>query len=315
MDVSVIIPAYNEELFIASTLESIKRWMPANIRYEVILIDHGSTDKTVIVARQQGAIILDGKDEQTIAALRNIGASHAQGEVLFFIDADVIFSEKWSRNISSVLDAIKEEPNKICGAHPVSPEGTNVLIKSWFDPKAAETSPNYIAASHLILAKETFKKVGGFSGSLETSEEVDLCRKARNYGVVVQAYPELLAIHMGTPQTLDVFVKSEIWHGRGDWSSLSSLLSSRAALLTLGFIFFHGILVFSFLSGFFISPFVAVIAIVMICIVASFFKFSRHGFYYSIINIPTFYLYFLARGFSFFDFFINKKIKKRNRDI
>lgn len=313
MDVSVIIPAYNEELLIASTIQTIKKWMPASIFYEIILVDHGSTDKTVALALHYGAIIIDGREAKTIAALRNIGASRADGEILLFIDADISLSERWSLNIAHVLEFIKRNPKYICGAHPVSPEGTNVLIRNWFDPKVKEVQPSYIVASHILIAKKTLEYIGGFSNSQETAEEVELCRRARGYGVEVRAFPDLLVTHMGTPSTLKEFLSSEIWHGRSDWASLSSILSSRAAVSTLVFIAFHVLLVGALLLDLRVFIFLGIAAIIAICTASSFFKFLKHGICFSIINIPMFYLYFFARSFSILDFYVNGDIKKRSR--
>jgi len=92
--ISIIIPAYNEERFLGRCLQSI-----ANVDYpgeltEVLLVDNGSTDRTVEIAHSYNAkVLVDGTSN--VSGLRNLGAQHAKGELLAFVDADCIVHEDW----------------------------------------------------------------------------------------------------------------------------------------------------------------------------------------------------------------------------
>ena len=289
--------------------------MPAKFNYEVIVVDHGSSDKTAVLSDSAGATVIDGSTLKTIAALRNLGVKHSTGQVLIFIDADIILTSEWSDNISKVIQNFSKVPYQICGSLPKIPEQASVLMKLWFEPKSMEASPNYIGSCHLITSRTLFEKVKGFPEHMETSEEFIFCIDAAKTGAVINSFPELVITHHGAPKTLLSFIKSEIWHGRGDWTSFSTVFSSKVALLTLIFIFLHGLLISSVFIGKELQmvPVFLCSSIFALCFVSSLIKFAKHGFTYVLINTYTFYFYFLARSLSFFSALLSKEIKKRSR--
>ncbi len=87
---SVVIPAYNAELFIERTLRSVLRQTHSNL--EVIVVDDGSTDKTRVIA--EAAATTDDRvriisvPNGGVAKARNIGIAEANGEFVAFLDAD-----------------------------------------------------------------------------------------------------------------------------------------------------------------------------------------------------------------------------------
>ena len=85
MDISVIIPAFNEARYLPGTLESIQRASEhlrskAEVDVEVIVVDNNSTDETAMVAEDMGATVIQ-EPVQGIGMARNRGASAAQGDV------------------------------------------------------------------------------------------------------------------------------------------------------------------------------------------------------------------------------------------
>ena len=85
---SFIVPSYNEEYELPKTLAAIRTAAQAAAQpYEVIVVDDDSTDATGDIAQRAGAIVVPVHCRQ-IAAARNAGARAAQGDVLFFVDAD-----------------------------------------------------------------------------------------------------------------------------------------------------------------------------------------------------------------------------------
>jgi len=85
--VSVIIPTFNEEKYIA---DAIKQFEKLTIKHEIIVTDDKSTDNTVAVARasQATVILVPEQKHRTIAANRNEGRRYASGEFLVFMDGD-----------------------------------------------------------------------------------------------------------------------------------------------------------------------------------------------------------------------------------
>src|SRR5256885_14995047 len=88
--ISFIVPAHNEQTCLPRTLQAIHDSAKALGRpYEIIVVDDASTDATAEIARENSARVVRVNHRQ-IAATRNSGGRAAQGERLFFIDADTL---------------------------------------------------------------------------------------------------------------------------------------------------------------------------------------------------------------------------------
>jgi len=92
--VSVIVPARNASSCISGCLSALKNQTYALERYEIIVIDDGSSDKTAEIARSAGAEVITSEPSGPAAA-RNLGAKHARGEILLFTDADCKPASDW----------------------------------------------------------------------------------------------------------------------------------------------------------------------------------------------------------------------------
>lgn len=317
MDISIVIPAYNEEGFIRQTIASIKQWIPSQYTFEIVVVDHGSQDKTSDIATESGAKVINGKSLKTIASLRNFGVENTTGELLFFIDADVTFTNQWSENIHNVIDTLRENPNQVCGSLPRIPENSSLLMKYWFEPKSTEDRPKYIGSCHLLTSRSLFISLGGFPSEMETGEDFNFCLNAKKAGAEIVAYPKLIIHHNGAPNTIMAFAKREMWHGRGDWTNLSSIISSKVAIMTLFFLITHFLLILAL----FLTPFegflkfASIAGILAICLFSSFMKFSKQSVFHVFVNSMTFYIYFFSRGLSLFSSLFSRKLKKRSRGL
>ncbi len=88
--ISFIVPAYNEEQYLAETLDAVHAaGLALGEAYEVVVADDGSTDRTAAVAVEKGALLVSVTNRQ-IAATRNSGARAATGDLLIFVDADTV---------------------------------------------------------------------------------------------------------------------------------------------------------------------------------------------------------------------------------
>ena len=89
---SIIVPAFNEEVWLAKSLPAIHRAMGAVDKSgELIVVDNNSTDATAVVAERHGAKVVFEPINQ-ISRSRNAGARLAQGAYLVFVDADTLIT-------------------------------------------------------------------------------------------------------------------------------------------------------------------------------------------------------------------------------
>jgi cellulose synthase/poly-beta-1,6-N-acetylglucosamine synthase-like glycosyltransferase len=112
--VSVIVPAYNEEKVIANCVKSIESSEYKNI--EIILVDDGSTDNTLQVMRRYEnppKVEVIAQQNGGKASALNHGFQQAKGEILFFVDADGIFTHSTIREMLNAFTS--EKVGAVCG--------------------------------------------------------------------------------------------------------------------------------------------------------------------------------------------------------
>lgn len=103
--ISFVIPAHDEAALIGATLDALRTSATElGAPYEIIVVDDASSDDTAAIARVHGADVIS-VELRHIAATRNSGATHARGDILFFIDADTLVG---SDVIKAALDALAD---------------------------------------------------------------------------------------------------------------------------------------------------------------------------------------------------------------
>ena len=298
-DVSIIIPAFNEESHIGGLIDSIKENCDGRFNYEIIVIDKGSKDRTREIVEENGINVLT-KQNVTISELRNIGVKETEGEILIFIDGDVCFDINWWKSFFSVIEQLRESPMSITGSIYGLRENATWVEKSWYLPILAKNNVRYLNGGHLITTRFLFKKLAGFDSRLETGEDWDFCTRAKKIGATIINNPNLKAIHFGYPQNLRWFFKREFWHGKGDFVSLVNFFSSRPALISFGI---FGMLFFGILGSILINSFMPVLlslfSVSCICLVSAV---QRCGCFSSFIPHCTllYCIYYSARFWSGF---------------
>src|SRR5438045_5583788 len=103
--ISFIVPAYNEEHELSKPLAAIRTAASGAAQpYEIIVVDDASTDATPEIASRAGAKVIPINRRQ-IAAARNAGGRAAEGEYLFFIDADTRIDRAHVTGAIAAMDA------------------------------------------------------------------------------------------------------------------------------------------------------------------------------------------------------------------
>jgi len=174
MKVSIIIPALNEEKTLPGLLDSIK--VQEFNDYEVIIADAHSTDRTREIAQSYGCRVVDGG---LPAAGRNAGAAVANGEFLFFLDADVILPPGFVHNVYEEMQD-RYIDLATCEIKPLSDYKLDrvihrmmnlaVLLNLWLDPKAFGFC--------IFVTKRLFNRVGGFDETIFVAEDNDFVKRA-----------------------------------------------------------------------------------------------------------------------------------------
>jgi glycosyltransferase involved in cell wall biosynthesis len=177
--ISFVIPAFNEERELESTIAAIRvSAEQSGHDYEIIVVDDASIDATPQLAARAGARVVSISRRQ-IAAARNAGARAARGEVLLFVDADTRI------NRAHVVDALAAlNAGYSGGSARVVTDGTiplwgRVFVKTFC---AIYFANNLGAGAFLFTTRENFDKIGGFDEQLFIGEEVYFSLALRKLG-------------------------------------------------------------------------------------------------------------------------------------
>ena len=177
---SFIVPAYNEELELPSTLAAIRAAADANSEpYEVIVANDGSTDATAAVAATGGARVVTIHRRQ-IAAARNAGAREARGDILFFVDADTRISPAHVAGVQRALAAGCAGGGARVVTDGLVPLWGRVFVRVF--SAFYFTVANLGAGAFLFTTRKNFDRAGGFDEQLFAGEEIYFSQALKKLG-------------------------------------------------------------------------------------------------------------------------------------
>jgi len=218
--VSFIVPALNAETTLALCLGAILAARTDGGQKEVLVIDNGSADRTVDVARRHGARVVAAPGV-TVAALRNLGARLARGEILAFVDADCVVAADW---LERALPHFADPVVGAVGSATQIPAGATWVQHAWAVHRHRRNfrgRVEWLPTENLLVRRRAFEEVGGFNEDLVTCEDVDFCYRLGARHHVVND-PDVRSTHLGEAPTLVRFYKKEAWRGRGNLAGFFS---------------------------------------------------------------------------------------------
>jgi len=248
---TVIIPALNEERMIASCLRALIRQSLAPREFEVILVDNGSTDRTVeIGATFASALRLTvlRREGCNISEARNAAVELAKSTYLVFLDADCVPPPDWLKH---GLEHLRVGDGGVLGAFYTVPAKSRWVAKAWYGnfPTSRQGPVSYVPSGSLFVSRSLFCTLGGFDPAMPTSEDFEFCQRVHRAGYSVLGYRDLSAVHVGTPQTLAAFFRKQRWHGTGVRTILSRDRMNLAYLKTVIQSLYVPLLLFSVLAS------------------------------------------------------------------
>ena len=174
MKLSIVIPAYNEEAYLGATLDSLRIAAEglrarAGAEVEMIVVDNNSRDRTAPVAREQGATVVH-EPVQLIARARNAGAHRASGDVLVFVDADVIVPPEFLILIHEAMS----DPACIGGGVDTAWRARRLSVRlylgAWW---LLVRLTGMVLGAAQFARREAFEQVGGYDERAWIGEDVD----------------------------------------------------------------------------------------------------------------------------------------------
>lgn len=188
--VTVIIPGYNQAHTIDLCVRSAQEQTCSGI--DIIVVDDASTDDTAARATASGATVLRLPDNRGPSEARNLGAAHARGEFLFFLDADVALRPG---SVAAAVAALRASPRlgAICGVlgpdslvsrTPVAKYRALQMYHWWL---AQEGPMNNLHTALCAMRADVFRELGPFRPDLRHTEAPEYGERLRRHGYEVRS--------------------------------------------------------------------------------------------------------------------------------
>jgi glycosyltransferase involved in cell wall biosynthesis len=240
MDISFLMPAYNnEDTIIKSILSIISQ--KTSLKLEIIVVDDGSTDNTYPIAEKflttpltspfsphseggEGEVLKGGeggfklikKKNGGEASALNEGLKYCTGNFIAIIEADVEIEDRWLEKVIREFDDAKAAG---VGGRLVTPESSSWIarlagyeIETKFETK--ERYANHITSANAVYRAEIFKEIGGFNENLVNAVlDSDLNRRIIERGYKLIYTKEASALHHFKP-TFNGYLKRQYSYAR-----------------------------------------------------------------------------------------------------
>lgn len=200
ISISVIMPAYNASHLLPRVLPPLLKMLEDGEIAELLVVDDRSTDDTANVARDMGAKVLVTPENGGPGVARNLAAKQAVGDVLWFVDSDVI---AWPGGPSQIKAAFADDSvGAAFGSYDSAPEGPwfsrykNLLHR--FHHQQAKEASTFWAGCGAVRAS-TFAELGGFDVDtyrVPSIEDIELGYRIRRAGKRIVVLPNWQGKHL-----------------------------------------------------------------------------------------------------------------------
>ena len=216
IDFSVVVPAYNAERTLVSCLESLAAQTLPKEKFEVIVVDDGSTDTTSKIALRFDVRYLFQKNRGPATA-RNIGAHTALGQIILFTDADCAPTPDWlaemvrpfaDSDVSAVKGSYKTLQKELVARF------AQMEFEDRYDMLSHSRNIDMVDSYSAAFRKDVFIETGGFDGCFPkaNNEDTELSYRLAAAGHRMVFNPSAIVFHIH-PATLSQYLKVKLWRG------------------------------------------------------------------------------------------------------
>lgn len=222
--VSVVVPAFNAASYLRRTLPALCD--SSGLSFEMIVVDDGSTDDTAESAAGYADIILRLPFQGGPAKARNAGAGESRGDILFFVDADVLLPRDALSRVVRFLDG-HPSVGAVFGSYDEEPAGSGFisqfknLFHHYVHQNAREAATTFWAGCGAVR-KAVFFSAGGFPETYRSAaiEDVDMGYRLAGEGVEIRLLKDLQVKHLKT-WTFCSLLRTDIFARAVPWTRLA----------------------------------------------------------------------------------------------
>ncbi len=312
LTVSVIIPVRDGEPYFRKCLQGITEAAPSPS--EIIVVADGDTDGSWRVAEEFGAKVLKIPEPQGPARARNVGAQAAQGDILFFLDADVLIHPDAVLQVEAAF-RIDPQSAALFGSYDTEPEQKNFLsqYKNLFHHYVHQVSREEASTFWSgcgAIRRKIFMALGGFDKSYGKPciEDIELGYRLKQAGYRIRLLKKLQAKHLKRWDTIGL-LKSDFFDRALPWTELilknrrfindlNLRISSRLSVV-LVYLLVLALIGGSISYGFFIFAGGLVLLLFLVNFRLYRFFSRKRGFWFMLGTIPWNWLYYFYSGLAF----------------
>lgn len=218
---SIIIPTYNRQPILEKCIQALENQIITDQElvtgYEIIIVDDGSTDNTVSWLKKQSFphVKLYEQVHQGPAIARNLGVEKSQGEIIVFIDSDLVVRENFIQAHACCLS--KSSPNVFTYGRVIN---TSNFENPTAEPyKITDFSAAYFATGNVAIHRRWLDQAGLFDTQFQLYgwEDLELGVRLKKLGLKLIKCPEAIGYHWHPPFTLEQLpklIEQEIERGK-----------------------------------------------------------------------------------------------------
>jgi glycosyltransferase involved in cell wall biosynthesis len=227
MRVSVLIPCFDVARYLGEALASALAQVPAP--FEIIVVDDGSTDGSAEVAERFGVRVERLRGHSGAPAARNHGVRCASGDIIFFLDADIVAPASAIERAAALLDE-HPEYDAAFGSYDDDPGVRTTLSRfrnllHHYTHQTGNREATTFWTGCGLVRRAAFESVGGFDDTWRGVEDIELGHRLRLSGHRILLDPTLQVKHLKR-WTLSSMVWTDLRYRAFLWSRL--LLSEKA---------------------------------------------------------------------------------------
>jgi glycosyltransferase involved in cell wall biosynthesis len=216
MRMSIVVPCYNEERHIRACVESLLAQDYPEDRFEILIVDNNSTDRSAEIVREYPRARLLREPIQGDFASRNRGLMESTGEVLAFTDADTAPDPDWLSNIAKTMADPKL--GIIVGKLRFGPGRALAMLEAYEEEKGSyvfstRTPEIYFGYTcNMVVRRSLFDRLGAFPEVQRNSDIVFLRRALEEYSCDVAVYgADVQVRRLEVPTVWAYFAKQRVY--------------------------------------------------------------------------------------------------------
>jgi glycosyltransferase involved in cell wall biosynthesis len=221
---------FNAESLIHACIKPLQAMLDEGLICEIIVVNDGSTDAGATLVEQMTEVRLCHTNKQSgPGAARNLGATHAKGDYLWFVDADVVLADDAGRVLQTFLLSLSSNDGikAVIGSYDTQPQAQNFLsqyknlVHHYYHQNAADAASTFWSGCG-VIERTAFAGVEGFDVDrfpYPSCEDIDLGYRLRDEGVQIRLLKTLQGKHLKEWRFVNLLY-TEVFRRALPWSTL-----------------------------------------------------------------------------------------------